>query len=82
MSETVENPMLKKSAAPDYHESAFNPPCRQPAPTFREWLFDTFTMDELIDYAEIMEAAIKRLGPRYQQDMKDEGFIDIEEGDN
>ncbi len=73
MNETVENPMIKPSPAPDYHESAFLPPCRTVAPTFREWLLDTFTMDELIDYGIMMVAAIKILGARYQAEMKDEG---------
>lgn len=79
MNEVVDNPMIKKSAAPDYRESAYNPPCRQTAPTFREWILESFTLDEIIAYAEIMEAAIKRLGPIYQAEMKDEDFIDIEE---
>jgi len=75
----IDNPMLKPGPAPNYREHPFNPPCKQAAPTFREWLTESFTLDELIDYAEIRLAAIKRLGPIYQAEMKYEGFIDIEE---
>jgi len=74
----IENPMLRPSPAPGAEEWPFNPPCNQIAPTFRQWLIDSFTLDEIIDYAEIRLAAIKRLGPIYQEEMKDEDFIDIE----
>lgn len=71
--------MIKNPIAPDYQEWPYNPPCRSEAPSFREWIIDTFSLDELIDYAEIRLAAIQRLGPRYQAEMKEEGYGDIGE---
>lgn len=77
--ETEENFMIKRPITPDYREWPYDSPCRSEAPSFREWILETFSLDELIDYAEIRLAAIKRLGPRYQAEMKDEGYEDIEE---
>jgi len=77
--ETIDNPMLKAGLAPDYRDAPYQPPCNQTALTFREWLLETFTLEELIDYAEIRLAAMKRLGPRYQAEMREEGCRDIEE---
>ena len=75
----IDNPILRPGPAPNYKEVPYNPPCQQTAFTFREWLLETFTLEELIDYAEIRLAAMKRLGPRYQAEMKEEGCQNIEE---
>ena len=61
----VDNPMLRPSPAPDHHESPYQSPCRQTAPTFREFIEEEFTLNDILGDPMIMEILINKHHDRY-----------------
>ena len=63
--EHLENNMIKKSAAPDYHESPFLP-CKHRSPSFREYILEEYTLETVIGIPGVMTALVIAKSEQYE----------------
>ncbi len=73
MNETVDNPMLKPSPAPGHEEWPYQAPT---APTFKEYLMEEFSMEDVLGDPQVLEVLITKYHEYYLQWLSVENLIE------